>query len=593
MRRRVGIVVSGFVVLAVVAGTVSLPPRHIALRQDGWRPDLPGVQVRGAWHVHTRRSDGTGTIDEVATAAARAGLDFVILADHGDGTRTPDAPRYAGPVLVIDAVEISTRGGHYGAIGLGAPSPYRLGGAAEDVVEDVSRLGGVGVITHPDSPKRSLAWRDWSLPVSGFEWLNADSEWRDETRLSLARTLLAYPLRPAESIAALLSKPRRTLERWDRLSSEGRFLVTLAGADAHARLGARDTEDEDGEAWSLPLPGYAQVFRAVATVVELDQPLSRDAGDDARRLVAAIRSGRTYTSLDGIAGPGRLEFSARTAGGVRRMGDRIDGAGPVELMARALAPPGARLSLLRNGKVVAQSTGLVLAHREEAGITAGERGVAYRLEAEIPGKANAAPWIVSNPIFVRPGADSDPRGGPAGAGASAPAQADDPRTWFDHGTGVDLRDCRVEKDSTSVAGIEARDAGDALTWTWRIAEGTSPAWVALACSLPGDGVTDRAVTFRASSDLPLRLSVQVRDAGAASHRWERTVHVDSRPATYLVPSASLRPVGQAPPQVADRGTLLFVVDWMHGVPGMRRRVLIERAAIAPANDDQVRTVSSR
>ncbi len=60
----------------------------------------PATTVRGVYHVHTVRSDGSGTPDEVAAAAARAGLHFVILTDHGDGTRPPDPPAYRNGVLM-------------------------------------------------------------------------------------------------------------------------------------------------------------------------------------------------------------------------------------------------------------------------------------------------------------------------------------------------------------------------------------------------------------------------------------------------------------------------------------------------------------
>ena len=43
-------------------------------------------QYRGAFHVHSVKSDGGGTVAEIATAARSANLDFVILTDHGDGT---------------------------------------------------------------------------------------------------------------------------------------------------------------------------------------------------------------------------------------------------------------------------------------------------------------------------------------------------------------------------------------------------------------------------------------------------------------------------------------------------------------------------
>ena len=95
--------------------------------------------ARGVVHVHSNRSDGSGTIDEIAAAASRAGLQFVVVTDHGDGTRPVLAPAYRHGVLVIDGVEISTTHGHYLGLGLGQ-TPYRLAGDAADVVEDVRRL---------------------------------------------------------------------------------------------------------------------------------------------------------------------------------------------------------------------------------------------------------------------------------------------------------------------------------------------------------------------------------------------------------------------------------------------------------------------
>ena len=141
------------------------------------------------------RSDGSGNRETIAAAAARAGLKFVIITDHGDGTRVPDAPAYIAGVLCIDAVEISTTGGHYVALGLG-PAPYPLGGQAAAVVEDVARLGGFGFAAHPDSTRTELAWSDWTLPFDGIEWVNADSEWRNETRPRLARVVFDYLVRP-------------------------------------------------------------------------------------------------------------------------------------------------------------------------------------------------------------------------------------------------------------------------------------------------------------------------------------------------------------------------------------------------------------
>src|SRR5437773_1293062 len=136
---------AALVAAVVVFAAVTLPPARLLL------PAESDGAVPGIVHVHTIRSDGRGTPDEIAAAAARAGLKFVVFTDHGDATRTPDRPMYRSGVLCLDAVEISTTGGHYIAIDMPA-SPYPLGGEARDVVEDVKRLGGFGIAAHPDSP---------------------------------------------------------------------------------------------------------------------------------------------------------------------------------------------------------------------------------------------------------------------------------------------------------------------------------------------------------------------------------------------------------------------------------------------------------
>jgi hypothetical protein len=110
----------------------TLPPRPVRVSLEGVDPDLARRTVAGAYHVHTNRSDGAGTKADVAAAARRAGLDFAIITDHGDGTRPPDPAAYLDSVLVIDAVEISTNGGHYVALGL-PQTPYPLAGDAAAV----------------------------------------------------------------------------------------------------------------------------------------------------------------------------------------------------------------------------------------------------------------------------------------------------------------------------------------------------------------------------------------------------------------------------------------------------------------------------
>src|SRR5438105_15501078 len=124
------LVTAALAAAVVVFAAVTLPPKRLTLAAAS-DDTVPGIV-----HVHTIRSDGRGTPDEIAAAAARAGLKFVVFTDHGDATRLPDRPMYRSGVLCLDGVEISTTGGHYIAIDM-AEAPYPLGGEASDGVEDV------------------------------------------------------------------------------------------------------------------------------------------------------------------------------------------------------------------------------------------------------------------------------------------------------------------------------------------------------------------------------------------------------------------------------------------------------------------------
>ena len=133
--------------------------------------------VAGNLHIHSRDSDGGGSLDEIAAAASRAGLKFIVLTDHGDATGQPSAPVYREGVLCLGGVEISTAGGHYLAIGL-PEAPYPLGGEARDVVEDVKRLGGFGIAAHPDSQGTICAGATGTTPFDALEIVNPDTSWR-------------------------------------------------------------------------------------------------------------------------------------------------------------------------------------------------------------------------------------------------------------------------------------------------------------------------------------------------------------------------------------------------------------------------------
>lgn len=531
---------------AFLLAALPLPKRRAAL--PAATPDVP--VALGSFHIHTNRSDGSGSPDEVAAAAARAGLNFIVLTDHGDGTRKPDAPRYRHGVLVIDGVELSTQNGHYIAVGL-PQAPYPLRGDARDVVEDVRRLGGFGIVAHPHSAKSGLRWHDWNTDFDGMEWLNADTEWRDEGWPQLARGLIRYPLRPAETLAALLDRPDATLARWD-LVTQQRPVVALAGADAHARAGWKD-DDVDGyrRGWFVRMPSYDASFRTFAMRVSLDRPLSNNASADASQILSSLRRGAVYSAIDAVGSPVVLDFSATASGRTFRQGDIVhETAASLTFSARVNARSGGVIILRRDGRILTQSP-LPALSRESAG-----EGT-YRIEvylSDAPGDP-PTPWIVSNPIYVR-----------SPAWGSTPA-AIAPTTTITRG--VQGGPWHVEKDDASTAQVVQKDYPTGpVQFTFRLGAGERAGKYAALGIGVGQGLTERThLSMRAHASQPMRISVQARQPGTG-RRWQRSVYVDTTPRDIIVRFADMRPIGTSgmfDPAVAD--TLLFVVDTTNTAPG--------------------------
>jgi hypothetical protein len=538
---------------------LTLPPPAVAL--DG---RVPGTFAPGAYHIHTVRSDGTGTVDEIAAAAARAGLRFLVFTDHGDGTRSPDPPAYRHGVLCLDAVEISTMDGHLVALGLPAPAPYPLAGRARDVMADVHRMGGTAVAAHPDSPKPDLRWQAQGAAYDGIEWINADSEWRDEEPVDLAAAGLRALVRPAESIATLFARPGRTLRRWDT-AARSRPVFGLAAVDAHARISWREDE-EPRRRTTLARPSYESMFETLVQTVVLDTALSGEAGEDGARVLGALTSGRSFSIVRALAWPASLEFSASGGDRTVQMGHRLAEVDvpPAGLRFDAAVPqaPGARLTLWRDGVQIATGQG-DLSHR-----ATGRQSGVYRIEVSFPG--GLVPWIVSNPIVV--GDVPGPGGGPGGA------PQPDPSEWYE--VSVDTR-WDIEKDPSS-SGSQVSE-GDEVSLEYALGPGVpSGQYAALVAPVEAPAGVDR-VSFVGRADRPTRLAVQVRLAGQQEgRRWRHSVYLDSaaRPITIRLQefepaegSTSQRPV------VAPLQSLLFVLDTVNTAPGTGGRVWLSNVRL--------------
>jgi hypothetical protein len=569
MIKRLLVATAALAAAVAVLVALSLPPRSIALTAED-----DGRTIAGVLHIHTNRSDGRSSPEEVAEIAARAGLKFIVFTDHGDATRTPDPPVYRAGVLCLDGVEISTSGGHYVALDT-SPSPYPLGGEPRDVIEDVRRLGGFGVAAHPDSPKSELQWREWTAPFDGLEVLSLDTGWRVHLlepgwrpRLRLIEALLGYPVRPQEAIASLLDESTVMAARWVALT-ERRRVVGVPAADAHAKLSLREVDPGDNR-YSLEVPSYEASFRTLSAHVQLSRPLTGDAAADARLVYSAIRAGHLYAAVDGLASPPFFEFTASNRKGTAREGDELAAEGPVSLHVRSNAPASFETTVWEGSRVLTTRRG-----ESDFTVTAPAEPAVYRAVVRAADRPHQPVWIVSNPIYVR-----GPKPG------EVPIQrlpATISRPLFEDQI-TDAWRFEVDPDSVGALDVPKTLTGSELRFRFGLGNGTTGQFAAVVVDMRESLASYDRVTFTARAETPMRISVQFRvgTTPGAEERWRRSIYVDTVDREYTVYFDDLMPIGvtrtfRTP--LAEVHGILFAIDNTNTKPGTSGRLWLKEVAL--------------
>ena len=167
---------------------------------------------RGDLHLHTVHSDGTRTPAEMVDAAREAGLDFFVSTEHNTssaglvwGRHTP------ADFLVVNGEEVTTRDGHWLALGLTAGTwidwRYRAtDGQLPRFTDQVRSLGGLAVVAHPSVPIPGTGWTFGSFAdADALEVWNGPWTTDDEG----------------------------TLARWHAMLASGDYLPVVGSSDSH------------------------------------------------------------------------------------------------------------------------------------------------------------------------------------------------------------------------------------------------------------------------------------------------------------------------------------------------------------------------
>jgi hypothetical protein len=514
--------------------------------------------VRGALHVHGPYSeDAGGDVDSIAREARAAGLDFVVITDHG---RDDAEAGYRDGVLVLVGMEKSTDAGH--ALVLGAsPLPWRLDGEPATVVADAQQQGGFVFAAHPGSSRADSRWTAGCDGLAGLEVMNFAEPGAWPRGGGMLPVLMRYPLDPQGALLRALRARREALLLWDSCLAE-RSLAGWLGSDAHGGIRV-------GPAF-LPLPSHRAIFGLGSNHLLLAEPRHGDAAQDTALVWEALRAGRGYAALDALADASSFRFLA-AAGGVRvGPGETLVlASGSARLEAAVDGPPDTTLVLIRDGREAARGTRLV----QDVGA-----GV-YRIEAYldpryVPG-GRPVPWILSNAIRVtRP---SEPPAARASA-TPPPAATLDVQDFADGALAAHWQIDRA-RDAYAYARIE----GAALRWDFRLGDGART-YASLADYRPRDLSHAAGLAFRVRSSERFRFDVQVRARAGEEHRiWRRSVLAGREWSQAYVPFDALRtydPRGGLPDVTRVVGVYLYV-EPAHLPPGAAATLWIDDLGLVP------------
>ncbi len=399
--------------------------RQAVLKLKSERRDVPRVgplkEFRANLHVHSAFShDSRGTIEEIVAAAKTVGTSILMFTEHPTDKYDFFKDGHQGTrdgVLLIPGAEMK---------GLLVYPRQSVRGLDSGPVQEFSELvrgrDGLTFLSHLEERM------DWQIRgLTGVEIYNTHADAKDEKRLlaqlrnplwllKAAELIRKYP---QESYSALHDYPADYLKRWDQLCEQ--FPHTGVSAnDAHQNIGLTIRLAENNQARVEDALGKLLVVldaEALASVLAFPKPgkvgavlfqMRLDPYENSLRHVGthlllpelttdavwqALAEGRAFVAFDWIADATGFDLALDTAGTRHEMGSQVPLATDLRLTGRA--PLSARWKLIKNGRLLTESTGPSF----EAPIDQPGR---YRTELWLDVAGEEHIWILSNPFYVVP-----------------------------------------------------------------------------------------------------------------------------------------------------------------------------------------------
>lgn len=248
-----------------------------------------------AFDVYSNLSSGSGSVLSIAEEAKKARLNFVLISDT-NSFYDLDTDKYLSDVGILSGAKVAD--GKRLFIYYSPTEKSFFQKISSDYANDDKALI---IESHQISTPYELSQLTENT-FDGLEVLNfksiAQKSWI-ESRISTMWSLLYYPFNPRLALTRLYKEPSAEIAVFDQLS-QLKKVNFFVGAEATAR--AIPFAD-----WLVKFPSYEMSFNIASQHVFLTSELTGDIGNDAQKILAALKRGHSYVAFDALGDPAGFE----------------------------------------------------------------------------------------------------------------------------------------------------------------------------------------------------------------------------------------------------------------------------------------------
>jgi len=366
-----------------------------AVRREILGEKDPLFEYRGLIHLHSQYSaDANGSYDELSRAARRHRLDFLVATDHNNADAIADGQQgWRNGSLVLTGVEIKRPEGYLLLLGIEEYVHNKLE-CTSDLLKEHAEKGGFGLVVHAGNCRRP--WKgELDCRITGLEILDFADQLYDCSAFAKLNAFLFYPANWMLACLRVYHRPAETLARWDREASR-RPVVGFYGPNMHQKVKILR--------WRPKFPPADVVMALASNHILSKESLTGSFPSDRRLVYRAIRNGNLFFALDFLGDSSGFRFSASQGRRNAIMGETL-GTDAETVFSVTLPEIQGRLQT----EIVVYLNGAVFIRERKRKLTfrAIDEG-AYRVEVltRMPtflGRGRMAPWIYSNPIYLKAG----------------------------------------------------------------------------------------------------------------------------------------------------------------------------------------------